>query len=111
MLLKPPPDGLEGAPDVGALIARMPVYGTRDAGRDHGPQGNRIMPAVFSIHNDKTEITCIVGTHVDDILWAADDRSQKIIGSAFAEFDTREIKAANFRYCGLEVAQAEDFAA
>eukprot|EP00959_Pyramimonas_sp_CCMP1952_P243565 5091120-Pyramimonas_sp.AAC.1 len=46
MLLKPPPDGLEGVPDGGALIAQMPVYGTRDAGR---------------------------GAHVDDLLWAADD--------------------------------------
>eukprot|EP00959_Pyramimonas_sp_CCMP1952_P079070 1652866-Pyramimonas_sp.AAC.1 len=33
MLLKPPRDGLEGVPDGGALIARMPVYGTRGAGR------------------------------------------------------------------------------
>eukprot|EP00959_Pyramimonas_sp_CCMP1952_P212339 4443171-Pyramimonas_sp.AAC.2 len=33
MPLRPPPDGLEGAPDGGALIARTPVYGTRDAGR------------------------------------------------------------------------------
>eukprot|EP00959_Pyramimonas_sp_CCMP1952_P226110 4728400-Pyramimonas_sp.AAC.1 len=33
MPLKPPPAGLEGVLDGGALIARMPVYGTRDAAR------------------------------------------------------------------------------
>eukprot|EP00959_Pyramimonas_sp_CCMP1952_P129333 2704438-Pyramimonas_sp.AAC.1 len=33
MLLKPPPDGVEGVPGGGALIARMPVHGARDAGR------------------------------------------------------------------------------
>eukprot|EP00959_Pyramimonas_sp_CCMP1952_P067269 1403897-Pyramimonas_sp.AAC.1 len=65
--------------DGGALVARVPVYGTRDAGRGswkkirerlgaHGLKENRIMPAWFSIHNDKTEIACMLGTHVDDIL-------------------------------------------
>ena len=33
MILKPPSDGLGGVPEGGAIIARMPVYGTRDAGR------------------------------------------------------------------------------
>ena len=33
MLVRPPDDGLEGVPEGGVLIARMPVYGTRDAGR------------------------------------------------------------------------------
>ena len=33
MILKPPSDGLEGVPAGEAIIARMPVYGTRDAGR------------------------------------------------------------------------------
>eukprot|EP00959_Pyramimonas_sp_CCMP1952_P452175 9466123-Pyramimonas_sp.AAC.1 len=80
----------------------MPVYGTRDAGRGlwgtirkrfdaHGLKENRNMPALFSIHNDKNEITCMLGTHVDDILWAADEKSQKIIDSELAESDIREI--------------------
>ena len=33
ILLKPPGDGLEGAPEGGALVARAPVCGARDAGR------------------------------------------------------------------------------
>eukprot|EP00959_Pyramimonas_sp_CCMP1952_P197153 4123019-Pyramimonas_sp.AAC.1 len=68
----------------------MPVYGTRDAGRGlwknirarfktHGLRENKIMAALFSISNDNKEIVCLLGTHVDDILWAADDGSQKII--------------------------------
>eukprot|EP00959_Pyramimonas_sp_CCMP1952_P252501 5275747-Pyramimonas_sp.AAC.1 len=70
MLLKPPPDGLAGVRDGGAAIARMPVYGTRDAGRGlrqkirrrfeaHGLKENRSMPALFGIHKDKIEITCM----------------------------------------------------
>eukprot|EP00959_Pyramimonas_sp_CCMP1952_P403266 8449711-Pyramimonas_sp.AAC.1 len=63
------------------------------------------MPALFSIHNDKNEITCMLGTHVDGILWGADD------DSVSAEFDTRESKSDNFRYCGVEVVRDEDFTA
>ena len=62
MLLKAPPDGLEGVDADGALIARMPVYGTRDAGRGlwkklrmlirkHGLREGRIMTALFSLQN------------------------------------------------------------
>eukprot|EP00959_Pyramimonas_sp_CCMP1952_P079071 1652866-Pyramimonas_sp.AAC.2 len=71
----------------------------------HGLEENRTMFALFSIHNDKTEISCMLGTHVDYILWAA------IIDSVLAEFDTREIKSDTFRCCGLEVVQDEDFTA
>ena len=71
MLLRPPQDGLEGVPADGALIARMPVYGTRDAGRglwkkiragfkDHGMKENLIMSALFSISNEKNEIVCML---------------------------------------------------
>eukprot|EP00959_Pyramimonas_sp_CCMP1952_P420848 8815955-Pyramimonas_sp.AAC.1 len=120
MLLKPPPDGLEGVPDGGALIPRMLVYGTRDAARGlrqkirkrfgtRGRTESRIMPVFFSIHNDKNEITCMLGTHVDDILRAAHDERRGIIGSLLAESDTREIKSDTFRYCGLEVVPDEDF--
>ena len=51
----------------------------------------------------------MIGTHVDDILWAADDESQKIIDSVLAEFDIREVKSGDFRYCGLEVVQDQDY--
>eukprot|EP00959_Pyramimonas_sp_CCMP1952_P441206 9236734-Pyramimonas_sp.AAC.1 len=50
------------------------------------------MPALFSIHNGKNEITCMFGTHVDDMLWAADDGSQRITHSLLAGLDIREIK-------------------
>ena len=98
MLLRPPQDGLGGAPADGALAARMPVYGTRDAGRGlwkkirarfkaNGMRENHIMSALYSISSEKNEIACMLGTHVDDILWAADDESQKITDRILAEFD------------------------
>eukprot|EP00959_Pyramimonas_sp_CCMP1952_P223997 4683756-Pyramimonas_sp.AAC.1 len=43
------------------------------------------------------------------LLWAADDECQKIIASAFAEFDIRESRSDNFRHCGLEVVRGEGF--
>ena len=51
----------------------------------------------------------MLGTHVDDILWAADDESQKVIDRILAEFDIREIKESNFRYFGLDIDQDENF--
>eukprot|EP00959_Pyramimonas_sp_CCMP1952_P368650 7722115-Pyramimonas_sp.AAC.1 len=69
------------------------------------------MLALFSSHRDKNAITCMLGTHVDDILWAADDESQRIIDSVLAELDTREIKSDSVRYCGVEIVQDEDCAA
>ena len=88
----------------------MPVYGTRDAGRGlwkklrqrfkaHGLRENRVMPALFSITNDKNEIVCLLGTHVDDLLWAADEESQTIIDAVLAEFDIRDAKSRSCRYC------------
>eukprot|EP00959_Pyramimonas_sp_CCMP1952_P161919 3385472-Pyramimonas_sp.AAC.1 len=50
------------------------------------------MPALFSIHTDENDITCMLRTHVDDILWAADDEIQKLVHSVLAEFDSRGIR-------------------
>eukprot|EP00959_Pyramimonas_sp_CCMP1952_P279151 5836365-Pyramimonas_sp.AAC.1 len=60
---------------------------------------NRIMPALFSIHDAKNDITCMSSARVDDMLRDADGDSQKIIDVAFAEFDTRDTRADNFRHC------------
>eukprot|EP00959_Pyramimonas_sp_CCMP1952_P168246 3515779-Pyramimonas_sp.AAC.1 len=68
------------------------------------------MPALSSIYNDKNGITCVFCTHVDDIMWAADDGSQERIDSVLAELDPREMKADTFRHCGWEVVQDEGFA-
>ena len=111
MPLRPPTDGFDGVPDGGGLIARMPVYGTRDAGRglwkkicnrfkSHGLRENRIMPALFSITDGHNNIVCLLGTHVDGILRAADHQSQEIIDSVLGEFDIREVKTDQLRYCG-----------
>ena len=71
MLLKPPGDGLEGVPEGGAPIARVPVYGRRDADRGlwkhirtrfegHGLRENRIMPALLSASNEKKSVCIII---------------------------------------------------
>ena len=78
----------------------MPVYGTRDAGRglwkkirarskEHGLRENRIMPALFSIAGPDGDISCMLETHVDDILWAADEETQAIIDGVLNDFDIR----------------------
>ena len=80
-----------------------PAHGTRDAGRGlrkkirtrckaHGLRENRAMPALCRMSNNKNEIVCVSGTHVGDILWAADEASQKITDVVLAGFDSREVK-------------------
>ena len=54
-------------------------------------QGESSYACFFSITNDKNEIVCLLGTHVDDLLWAADEESQKIIDAVLAELDIREV--------------------
>ena len=49
-----------------------------------------------------------IGTHVDDMLWAANDEVQKIIDNVLAEFDIREARQDDFGNCGLEVSQDSD---
>ena len=67
------------------------------------------MPALFSITDGNNNIVCLLGTHVDDILWAADDQSQEIIDRVLGEFDIREIKTDQFRYCGSGISQDEEY--
>ena len=82
MLLQAPDGGIPGYPDQEYMIARVPIYGTRDAGRqfwkrlrkvmiDAGFRENTIMPAVYSYSKDG-KIMAICGSHVDDLLWAND---------------------------------------
>eukprot|EP00959_Pyramimonas_sp_CCMP1952_P084874 1774789-Pyramimonas_sp.AAC.1 len=92
MLLKPPPDGPEGAPDGGALVARMPVYGTRDARRGLWKEIRKGLKLMVYMR--------IVACPLCSAFAMARMRTQ---------FDTREVKSDNFRYWVLEVVQDENF--
>ena len=122
MLFKQPPGGLPNVPHHYRMIARVPVYGTKDAGRkfwkklrntiiEKGLVENKIYHALYSYCDPETgELLALLGTHVDDILYcAAPGKGQEIVDSILGSFQCDEVKEKNFRYCGKEVRQVEDF--
>ena len=72
------------------VLARVPIYGTRDAGRglwrrmyrvftlDGGMRENFIFPALYHIAVDGV-VKLMLGSHVDDILWARTPDHQHIM--------------------------------
>jgi hypothetical protein len=119
LLLRQPQGGLPDVAPGDMLLARVPIYGTRDAGRSFwkrlrttflgiGFQENRILKALYSYARDGV-VLCIIGTHVDDLLWACKPEAQHIIDEVLASFKFGKIDKSNFRYCGKQVTQDEDF--
>ena len=82
LLLRQPRSGLPGLEPDDRLLARVPVYGTQDAGRGFwkkfrrtliagGVRENSVLPAVYTLTVDD-QLRGIVATHVDDLLYAFD---------------------------------------
>ena len=101
------------------ILARVPVYGTRDAGRgfwkqlrsiciDAGLKENHVSKALYSYAKDG-EVLLILGTHVDDLIWAAQPEAEWIIDKIRETFVFGTMDEAVFRYCGMNVKQDADF--
>ena len=82
LLLRQPRSGLPGRKPDDRLLARVPVYGTQDAGRGFwkkfrrtliagGVGENRVLSALYTLTVDG-QLRGIVATHVDDLLFAFD---------------------------------------
>jgi hypothetical protein len=110
--------GLEGIPKEAAMICRVPIYGQTDAGRSLwmrlksealkiGWTQSSIYPALFYFQKEG-KCRALLGTHVDDMLWAADDEHQQYVDKLLALFDVGKIDSRSFRFCGLEVEQDDD---
>ena len=54
-------------------------------------------------------VYCIMNTHVDDILWASEPAVDEIMNAILKELIPGTIEETNFKYCGVEIAQLEDF--
>ena len=120
LLFKQPPGGLpdpELAPDA-HLLARVPIYGTRDAGRgfwkalrnsllESGLQENRMVRALYS-YQEGGDVKAMICSHVDDILWACKPEAEWIIEKAKKSFVWGKEEVGNFRYCGKDIKQDDD---
>ena len=120
MLLKQPTTGLPGEDPNQYFIARVPIYGTVDAGRKFwkklkteltklGLRENSVMPALYSLTDESGKITLMVATHVDDIIWVDTPETEWIMKKLSETFQCGEPETRDFRYCGKEIVQKDDF--
>ena len=109
----------EGVEDGAIIAARVPIYGTRDAGRgfwlrlkevvkSEGYDLNQILPTVFMLRKDG-RIVSVMSSNVDDLLYGSlpdeEHHMQKILDT----FNVREQNEGKFRFCGKEITQNGDF--
>ena len=118
LLLRQPKGGLQDdsvRPD-DRLLAQVPIYGTRDAGRgfwkrlrqvllDQGLQENFIFVACYTYTNAEHRVLLILVTHVDDLIYANEDEVQHMVDQVKKELDFGEDEEWEFRYCGREIVQ------
>ena len=117
ILFRQPPGGLPGVSLDAMLVARVPVYGTKDAGRgfwlkleavvvgshDNFRQ-NRILPAFFQLEVDG-DLKALLCSHVDDLVWACKPDYQYAIDIVLEAFDVGRTEKNKFRYCGKDIEQ------
>ena len=115
LLLRLPRGELPGVPEGSRLEAHVPIYGTRDAGRDFwqrlrqvliatGMVENQILKATYMITVDGV-LKGILASHVDDLLWAFVPDVEYIIEAIREQLQFGKSGAHNFRYCGREIDQ------
>ena len=91
LLLRPPKGGLPGEGDLSdaAILAKVPIYGTRDAGRmfwkrlrevliGAGMRPNKYIKALY-VYEKGGAIKALLATHVDDLMWTADPGYEHIV--------------------------------
>ena len=119
-MLWPPKGGLPGEGNGRyAIASNLPVYGTGDAGRRFykafrdkailaGLAENEVMKSFYSYSKDG-EIKVVMGTHVDDLLHASVPEYEYIMKKLLSEFEIKETQEGEFRFCGREYKQFDDF--
>ena len=109
----------EGVEEGAVVAARVPIYGTKDAGRGfwlklnevvlrEGYTLNQILPALFAI-SDKGKIVAVLSSNVDDLLHGEKKEYEGAMQRILKAFSVREENEDEFRFCGKEVVQHADF--
>ncbi len=91
LMLRPPKGGLpdENVREGDRLLAKVPIYGTKDAGRglwkkirrvmsELGLKENFVYTALYTYAKDG-RVQLMIATHVDDLLWACTPEAEHII--------------------------------
>ena len=113
-----------GIPEAGVeegavLAARVPIYGTKDAGRgfwlrlkevaiEKGYVLNKILPTLFALRDSNDSIAGVMSSNVDDLLYGSLPDFEGAMEEILDTFSVRERNVAPFRFCGKEVIQDEN---
>ena len=102
------------------IVARAPIYGTRDAGRRFwkklkevvtktGLKQSSLCPALFTYSEDG-DIKVMLGSHVDDLLFACKPGFEGYVSKIQKAFDVDDSKLTykDFRFCGREISQDDE---
>ena len=109
----------EGVEEGAVLAARVPIYGTKDAGRgwwlqlkeaavEAGYTLNNILPTMFTLRVDN-KIVAVMSSNVDDLLYGSNTEHEKPMEELLDRFAVRDRNVGTFRFCGKEVVQHEDY--
>ena len=104
-----------GIAEGAVLAARVPIYGTKDAGRgfwlrlkevvtEKGYHLNKILPTLFALRDDNEQIVSVMSSNVDDLLYGSLEGYEYAMEEILDTFSVRERNVAPFRFCGKEVA-------
>ena len=124
LLILKVPNHPKGVPDpeiqrAGYMIARVPVYGTTDAGRnlylrikesckEFGLKSSQILSALYFITGEFNKLCAAICAHVDDFLWAATPDGEPVVQRLLDQFKIGRIDSDTFRFCGREYVQSPD---
>ena len=117
ILMRQPPGGVPDV-DISAdtmFVARVPIYGTCDAGRGFwkklrhdilstGLKENAVIRALY-IYQEDGEPKLMLPTHVDDMLWATKSRYEDRVQQLPDRYTIKTVESGTFRFCGREVIQ------
>ena len=106
-------------PEGACLLARVPVCGTRDAGRGFlkelrgalvgaGRRENAGLPAIFFFSRNG-KVLAVLGAHVDDVLYAALPEAEEVTKKAKDAFVWGSEDSKNFIYSGKATSQDYGF--
>ena len=115
----------EGIPEKGIaggeiLASRVPVYGTKDAGRglwlrlkntckQFKFSLNQMQPTLFTLRDNESRIIAVMSSNVDDLLYGYLPQGAEAMNSVLQQFLVGKEEHGNFRFCGREFRQDEDF--
>ena len=59
--------------------------------------------------DDDGNVLALCGTHVDDLIWACKPEADALLQKVIDTFTCGDVEEGDFRYCGKEVHQDDDF--